>query len=227
MLQRRRRPIEYPTSDGRPLGETDVHRVQIVDLIHGLDVYFKQRSDVYVTGNLLLLYEENRPRKHLSPDVMVVFGVPKHNRENYLLWKEGKAPDVAIEVTSKSTRDEDMGHKKGLYAMMGVAEYYLFDPLREYLSPRLKAYRLEGADYLPVVSEPLVSPRLGLELVVVDDRLRLRDAARDVLLPTLEETAARAEQAEREAERRRALEAEVEDLRKALRERCGGSEAAG
>ena len=33
-------PIEYPTSDGLPLGETDVHRNQILDLIHGLEMHF-------------------------------------------------------------------------------------------------------------------------------------------------------------------------------------------
>lgn len=213
-------PIEYPTSDGRPLGETDTHRNQIIDLIHALDLRYSAQPETYVSGNLLLFYEEGNRRRHLSPDVMVVFGVPDQERDNYLLWEEGKAPDVVIEVTSRSTRTEDMGFKKGLYALLGVQEYYIFDPLREYLQPRLKAYRLQGEDYQPVIGDPLTSPRLGLELRIVDDRLRLYDPEAETLLPTrrdTEEARRSAEEAlERERRERMALEAELRELRARL-----------
>lgn len=49
---------------------------------------------------------------------------------------------MVIEVSSRKTRREDLGPKKGTYEMMGVQEYYLFDPLGEYLETPLVGYRL-------------------------------------------------------------------------------------
>ena len=202
--------IEYPTSDGLPMGETDTHRNQIMDLIHALEVHFMEAADVYVSGNLLMFYEKDDGRRHLSPDVLVTFGIPKRERDSYKIWEEGKAPDLIIEITSKSTRVEDMGLKKGLYAFVGVREYFIFDPLQEYLSPRLRGYRLEGEDYVPLVGEPLASQALNLDLRVVENHLRLVDRATEKLLPTRRETEEARRQAEDELRR---LRAEVDRLR--------------
>ena len=106
------REIEYPTGDGKPMAETDVHRDDMVDAIQMLKDHFADRLDVYVTGNLLLFYEEGDPRKHVAPDVFVVRGVEKKDRDHYLVWTEGKAPDLVIEITSKTTRREDQKKKK-------------------------------------------------------------------------------------------------------------------
>src|SRR5690242_8495074 len=106
--------VEYPTSDGKPMAETDLHRDDMIDLIETLKVHFAADPGVYVTGNLLLYYVEGDRRKHIAPDVFVVRGVPKlPPRDYYLLWEEGKGPDVVIELTSKTTRREDQ-HKKML-----------------------------------------------------------------------------------------------------------------
>lgn len=48
------REIDYPTSDGKPMAETDVHRQDMIDLIETLQDHFADDPDVYVTGNLLL-----------------------------------------------------------------------------------------------------------------------------------------------------------------------------
>src|SRR5436305_13190373 len=93
----RDREIEYPTSDGKPMAETDVHRQNMVDLIETLQDRYADDPDVYVSGNLLLFYNEGDRRTHVAPDVFMVRGVPKlPPRENYLVWEEGKAPDVVI-----------------------------------------------------------------------------------------------------------------------------------
>src|SRR5262245_20219201 len=121
--------LDYPTSDGRPMAETDLHRELIVDLIQTLDDWFADDPDVYVSGNLLLFYEQGERRKHLSPDVFVVKGVPKIKRKHYLLWREKKGPDAVIELTSASTRDEDIEDKFEMYReTLRVPEYFLFDP---------------------------------------------------------------------------------------------------
>src|SRR6476660_421776 len=107
---------------------TDVHRDLMVEVIETLSARYADDPDVYVTGNLLLFYEQGNKRRHVSPDCFVVFGVPKGNRENYLMWEEGKGPDVVIEITSKTTRAEDVKKKYLLYQdVLGVTEYFLFD----------------------------------------------------------------------------------------------------
>ena len=85
--------VDYPTSDGKPMGETDLHRQDMVDVIETLEDRYAEQNDVYVTGNLLLYYVEGDRRRHLSPDVFVVHGVPKlPPRDYYLLWEEGGRP---------------------------------------------------------------------------------------------------------------------------------------
>src|SRR5665213_544717 len=126
--------ITYPTSDGKPMAETDIHRRLMTELIASLQVFYSGDPLVYVSGNLLLCYEEGNRRKHVSPDVFVVRGVPKHERENYLLWEEGQSPRFVIELTSSSTRREDTNKKFELYRdVVKVREYFLFDPMGDYL----------------------------------------------------------------------------------------------
>jgi hypothetical protein len=43
--------VYYPDSDGRPMAESDLHREVMMDLIHGLQGYYVDASDVYVSGN--------------------------------------------------------------------------------------------------------------------------------------------------------------------------------
>lgn len=202
----------YPTSDGEPMAETDFHREQMIQLITSLQDHFASRPDVYVSGNLLVYYQEGDGRKHVSPDVMVVLGINKRRRDNYKIWDEGKAPDVVIEVTSASTRSDDLGAKKGLYAFHGVREYFVFDPLRDYLPAGLRGFQLAGEDYLPLVGTTLKSQVLGLELRIVDGILRLFDPAADRLLPVREELAGRLAEALSKAEAEKAR-AETEKAR--------------
>src|SRR3981081_1879418 len=127
-----KRALHYPTSDGRPMAENDLHRILMMDLIQTLDYFFADKPMVYVSGNLLIYYVPGNKRKHVAPDVFVVFGVKKEKREYYLTWEEGKNPTVVIEVTSSSTRQEDIKKKFELYRdVLEVKEYFLFDPRRD------------------------------------------------------------------------------------------------
>jgi Uma2 family endonuclease len=53
------------------------------------------------------------------------------------------APDLVIEIGSKSTRKRDEGIKRRLYERFGVAEYWVVDPELD----TLKVYRREGSSY--------------------------------------------------------------------------------
>src|SRR5262245_34469911 len=135
------RKFDYPTSDGKPMAETEIHRDDMMDLIQTLQDYFAEERMVCVSGNMLMFYEEGNRRKHFAPDVFVVRGIPKKQRDNYLIWEEGKAPDLVIEITSKSTKREDQQEKWELYRdVLRVTEYFLFDPFEEYLKPSLQGF---------------------------------------------------------------------------------------
>jgi len=174
------RAIDYPTGDGKPMAETDVHRDLMFDLIGTLQVRLVDDPMAYVSGNLLLFYEEGNRRKHVSPDVFVVLGVEKKRREHYLTWLEGRGPDLVIELTSKSTKSEDIHKKMDLYRdVIRVPEYFLFDPFEDYLRPSMQGYRLAGGRYEPIawVDGRLPSAVLGLHLERDGIALRLRDPA--------------------------------------------------
>jgi Uma2 family endonuclease len=212
--------IEYPESDGKPVGETDVHRREILHTIETLERHFRDAPDIYVSGNLMFYYEEGNPSAVVSPDVFVVKGVRKGLRRTYKLWEEGVAPCVVIEMTSRSTRLEDKGNKRALYALLGVREYFLFDPLGEYLKPPLQGFTLVDGEYaaLPVESDGgIISRELGLKLYRDETVLRLFDPASgrevvrtedlsDVLQQTLARVQQTEEQAQREADARRLAE---------------------
>jgi Uma2 family endonuclease len=221
----------YPTSDGKPMAETERHRNLMMALIQTLERHFADDPDVTVSGNLLLFYAEGDHRRHVSPDVFVARGVPRRERQNYLVWREGKGPDLVIELTSSTTRREDSGRKLELYRdVLGVREYFLFDPYGDWLNPVLQGHRLNEGRYEPVVPNAagrLVSEVLGLELATVDGEPAFREVGRGqrrrrVMGPTFElrlfdpatgrilPTPTEAERAAREAERRAQEAAEAE-----------------
>ncbi len=221
---------DYPTSDGRPMAETDEHRELMVRQIHTLKAYYAAEPNVYVSGNLLVFYKPNDKRRHVSPDVFVVKGVRDGYRPNYLVWLEGKAPDVVFEITSKTTKREDIATKMTLYRdTLKVKEYFLFDPFEDYLEPSMQGYRLVGGEYRPIRVKDgrLPSRVLNLHLERSGWELRLWNPATGAWLPTDAEDAERERQradeekqrADEEKQRANTAEAEVERLRKLLAER--------
>ena len=238
----RARRVHYPESDGKPMGETDLHRDLMTDLIFALK-WFLRSTRAYVAGNLFIYYEEGNPRAAVAPDVFVVLGVEQRRRRIFQTWREGgRAPDVVIEITSKKTRKDDRERKPAIYAALGVREYFIFDPHREYLEPPLQGYRLVQGRYEPIATDPLRSEVLNLELRQEDGMLRLYDPQTGERLPTSDEeaqarraaeaarlaaeAARQAEEAARRAAEARAaqLEAEVARLRAELA-RLAGAQA--
>jgi len=236
--------VLYPESDGKPVAETDWHIWQLLFTRAVLSDFFRDRPDAYASGNMLLYYEEGNPKACIAPDVFVVLGVPKHMRRTYKLWEERQPPSLVIEITSLSTRRQDERSKRALYAQLGVAEYFLFDPLDEYLHPPLQGYRLVGTEYKriePDAEGALVSQMLGLRLQREDWRLRLTviTTGERLLQPDevpyayraseaqveVEAAARRAAEARTEAEAaaRRAAEAELVQLRAELARLRGAS----
>ena len=176
--------IEYPESDGKPMAENDAQRDAILYAYGALGLRYAERDDVYVSGDLLIYYEEGNPRVSIVPDVFVVFGVEDRKRGSYKVWEEGKGPDFALEVASPNTWREDVERKPGVYAGLGVREYFQYDPTGEHLSPRLQGHRLVEGEYerLRAVESidrtlTLRSEVLGLEMRARGDWMRFHDPA--------------------------------------------------
>ena len=217
--------IEYPESDGKPMGETEYHVSVIIYLREALRRYFRSKP-VYVAADMFLYYERGNPRAVKAPDVMLIKNIAKHSRRTFKTWVEGANPCVVFEITSASTIKEDRGPKREVYAQLGVAEYFLFDPEAEALDPPLEGYRLRQTHYrriTPARDGSLLCRELGLRASVEGRHsLRLRDATTGIPLLTPEEQAEQYEQrAEQERQRADALTEEVARLRAELERRQG------
>ena len=230
--------VEYPSSDGKPLAENDAQLAAILYAIGVLRVHFAERRDVYVSGDLLVYYEEGNPRVSVAPDVFVVFGVEDRMRMSYKVWEEGKGPDFVLEVASPGTWREDVGPKREVYARLGVGEYWLYDPMGEHLSPVLQGYRLAGGGYERQAAVESLDGRLGLHsegLLGLDlwekgREMRFRDPVTGLdLLGHHEEHASRRnaeDRAEREASVRRNAEDRAEREAAARRREVAARQAA-
>ena len=196
--------IEYPDEDGKPMAEGDVQCNYLIYARSALRIYFQNRPDVYVAGNLFIYYEKGNPESVVAPDTFVVFGVENKERRTFKTWEENnKTPDFVLEITSKTTRAKDQGAKKGIYAFLGVSEYYQYDPTGDYLNPQIQGLRLVEGNYLPVATTTLpdgtvslTSEVLKLELRLESGELHFYEPATDKKLLTHNEEAAARQQAE-------------------------------
>ncbi|RKU20173.1 Uma2 family endonuclease [Candidatus Poribacteria bacterium] len=197
----------YPESDGKPMAETDLHIDEIFRMRQILRAYFAEMLDVYVSGNLMMYYEEGTPSKSVSPDMLVAFGVGKKARRTYKTWEEGKPPDFVVEFSSKGTVQNDLDSKMKLYASLGISEYFLYDVDRRYLPTPLMGFRLTGEEYVeisPNADGGISSQTLGLDFHLLADSFGIYDPSVGEWLQTPAEAAeTRAERAEAEAARLR------------------------
>ena len=207
----------YPESDGKPMAETDMHAVAIIDLRHRFDNFFADNPDTYVSGTLMMYDVEGPSRTAVSPDILVSFGIGKKLRRTYKVWEEGKPPDFVMEFSSKGTFQNDLGHKKAHYASMEIPEYFLCDIDRRYLPTPLMGFRLKGDTYERIpedVDGSIPSVTLGVSFHLLDDGLAVYDEATEQWLQTPAEAAER--RAAQEAAARAEAEAETSRLREEL-----------
>ncbi|WP_066377059.1 MULTISPECIES: Uma2 family endonuclease [unclassified Anabaena] len=197
--------IEYPCSDGEPLAESYIHLYAILTTLEVIKQYLSGRQAT-VLANQFLYYAQGFPRLRVAPDVMVIFDVPPGGRDSYKVWEEGQVPQVVFEMTSQGTQKQDQEQKKNLYEQLGIGEYWLFDPKGEWISEKLRGYRLEGETY-QLITDGICQP-LQLRITVEGELLgfyRL-DTGEKLLKPTelaeqLQQERQRAEQERQRADR--------------------------
>jgi Uma2 family endonuclease len=216
--------IEYPDTDGLPVAESDFQLMPLLYAVGALGIYFQDRPDVYVAGDLFIYYEAGNPRAVVAPDVCVVLGAARRLRSSYFVWREPKGPDFVLEITSNHTRQQDQEEKPVIYAALGVREYVHYDPTGDYLVPPLQGLQLVGGEYqpMPVVSGAegmliLRSAELGLELRLSHGELRFVDATTGRVLLSHQEAEHARQEAEQEAAARQAAEARLVELEARVR----------
>jgi Uma2 family endonuclease len=202
---------ELPYDDGIPM-ESARHKAQMDLLIDVLFPWLAEREDGFVGGNMFVYYSlaQVRNKDFKGPDFFVVLGVPQGERRSWVVWEEGKAPDVVIELLSDSTASTDKNEKKLIYQnQMRVPEYFWFDPFKP---DDLAGFSIHERGYQPILpnaQNQLVSSSLGLALQLWTGNYQginatwLRWATLDgELLPTTAEIAEQERQrAEQETQR--------------------------
>ena len=220
----------YPYDDGEPLGQNQRQMAQLFYAYPALRTLFMERDPDAFVGSDMFVYPKRRA-KGVAPDIFVAFGAGQGDgdRLSYKIFEGEPVPAFVLEVLSNSTADEDLGPKRAVYAEMGVAEYWLFDPWGYDIPDRIAGHRLVGGGYRPVA--PLPDDRgwrskvLGLELRAEGGDLRFRDpeTGEDLLghdeeragrVVATEELAAAEGRAAAAEERAAAAEAELVRLRR-------------
>lgn len=156
---------ELPYSDGVPM-ESNLHVLQMYLLIETLKLHWEGRQDTFVGGNMFVYFSPRQEFTHdfRGPDFFAVQGVTKRDRKSWVVWEEGKGPDVVIELLSDSTADKDKNEKFLIYQdRLRVPEYFWFHPL----TGELAGFVLQDGAYKPIEPDEqgrLVSHQLQLAL---------------------------------------------------------------
>jgi Uma2 family endonuclease len=190
--------------------ETQRHKMQMDLLIDALYPWLDERDHGYVGGNMFIYYSAAQVKNQdfKGPDFFAVLNVPKVERKSWVVWEEGKAPDVIIELLSESTATQDKTIKKDIYQnQMRVPEYFWYDPFNP---EDWAGFRLLGGVYQPLNREEdnrYVCQTLQLSLIlwhgnyegVTTTWLRWADLEGN-LLPTGRELANQAQQEAQQAQ---------------------------
>lgn len=116
--------------------------------------HFAGRPDVLVDTGGFVFYNQFSMNYRFCPNLYVAFAVDKdaiRRRNGYIIWEAGKPPDFALEVASASTNARDTAEKPGLYASVGITEYWRVDPT----GGELYGYPLAGDVLVDGVYHPI------------------------------------------------------------------------
>jgi Uma2 family endonuclease len=137
-------PSQDPEEPGLP---DEFHDLQPQLLSATLSLKHYARDQIFTGTDLNLYYDVHHPLWHKRPDWFLVVGVPRlydgvDLRASYVIWQEGVAPFVVVELLSPGTYKEDLGS----YAGSAESEEALVDRVStdpEASSPEQEAPRRE------------------------------------------------------------------------------------
>jgi Uma2 family endonuclease len=209
-------PVGYD-DDGYPYEDSSVSEGWNHDdarryLQNALRARYDGREDALAIADMSLFFEQGTRHALVVPDVALAFnvrGLRDGKPLSYKVWEQGETPDFVMEVLSKKTWRKDVRRKPGLYADLGVEEYWVFDPDRVSDGPPLWGGLLSAGAYATLPELPhggFHSPLLDLELFHEGDQLRCRIPETGEVIPRYEDYARmhQAAKSQAEAERQRA-----------------------
>ncbi len=140
----------YPTEEDW-MGQTSVHGRLIRYLVDVLTwLFWGQRCALY---DRLNFYQTPDVYEYpMSPDIAVIKGVDDDDVTSWRVNKDGPAPQVVFEILSAKTGKADLNEKPTHYALMGVQEYFAYDPNTPLLD-RDASSRLSGWQRNPVTRQ--------------------------------------------------------------------------
>lgn len=214
----------YPSEDGKPMAASDYHLKLLIWTLQALETHFAQNKEVYISGDIMMYYSEGDPRKSISPDILVCFGINPKLRLTYKTWEEGKAPDFVMEFSSKTTYDKDLDEKMDVYASLGIQNYFLYDAEGLYLPSPMMGFTLRDGVYQSVAADEqggFHATALNLDFHIRDGEIAIYDPVAENWVQTLaEKEALRADQEATRANnaevRAEAAETEAAQLREEI-----------
>lgn len=127
--------------------------------------YLDAKNAGYVFVDDVDVYLQDGPL--FKPDLIVVL----EENADIIDWRKGiyGAPDMLVEVLSKSTRKNDLTIKKDIYERNGVREYWIIDPYMKAISVYLLR---EGKYYLD--DEYILFDDKELELLTDEEKAEIK-----------------------------------------------------
>ena len=134
---------------------------------HGhLDVYDRRMLKGHVAGNpdttivsgerFTVLTPGTPSSQRIAPDLLISFNAnPALYRQDnsYVISRQGKPPDLVMEIASRRTGEIDIEDKPARYAALAIPEYWRFDETGQFRGTKLAGDRLVDGQYEPVAIE--------------------------------------------------------------------------
>ena len=131
---------------------------QIAEFLKDLEAHLGDIVSLFMISNIPIRYDPANQRLFVAPDWYISFNVDIEAiryETSYNVWEVGKPPEFALEVASPSTFQRDIYEKPGIYARIGIDEYWMFDPTGGRLyGQALTGFRLVDGDYEPIETAP-------------------------------------------------------------------------
>ncbi|MFZ4727657.1 MAG: Uma2 family endonuclease [Pseudanabaena sp.] len=153
-------PSELVGESGLP---DEFHRIQADLLKETCKPNGYKPEEILLASDLNLYYDARHTQWYKRPDWYMVLGVPRATQQkdlrlSYVIWQEGIAPFLVVELLSPGTEDDDLGQrpreinqpptKWDVYErILRVPYYVVYDRYEK----NLRAFKMSGLRYEPIV----------------------------------------------------------------------------
>ena len=125
--------------------------------LHHLAQYLGNPDTTIVSGERYIILEPGAPAdQRIYPDMLVSFNADPalYRQDNsYVISRQGKPPDLVMEIASRKTGGTDVEDKPARYAALGVSEYWRFDETGDFHGTKLAGDQLADGQYETIAIE--------------------------------------------------------------------------